>query len=308
MSDAIGDARSSLRVALLKVNPWLGENADEVARVFTLPNAVPDRHVAAARRAATLARLHAGADAWNEWATAMAALAGELAGDLAAQRLWAYLAMTDLAGAVVDPPNQELAGLIFPGASDFTAARFAQIAFFSASIFAGEACFANAAFAHGAYFEHCIFKSVTSFEGVHFGRAAEFRRAEFFGPVNLRAVCFDRDVWFRGGHFAAALDVSGANFGGEAGLGDVRYDGPTSFANVRFADNVGFDEAVFRDVVRFDGARFERNARFEQVRFEREPSFDRARFLGRAFFQGIAVPAGSARVQKTIAELKRRLG
>ena len=65
---------------------------------------------------------------------------------------------------------------------------------------------------------------------------------------------------------------------------------------------------MFKDVVRFDDARFERNARFEQARFEREPSFDRARFLGKTFFQGIAVPEGSAHFHKAIADLQRRLG
>src|SRR6202000_801154 len=98
------------------------------------------------------------------------------------------------------------------------------------------------------------------------------------------------------------------SFGGEAGLGDIYYDGPTSFAGVRFGDNAGFEAARFGNVVRFDDARFERNARFEQARFEREPSFSRARFLGKTFFQGISVPEEGARVQKAIAELRRRLG
>jgi hypothetical protein len=308
MLGAIGKAFSSPRAALLEVNPWLGADADEVARVFTLPNAVPDARVAVARRAATLARLRTGADAWNGWAATMQGLDGQLADDPAAQRLWAYLATTDFAGAAIEPSRGELAALVFPGLTDFTAARFADTASFSASIFAGEACFANAELAHGAHFEHCTFNGAARFDGVVFGRAGEFRRAEFLGPASFRAARFAKDAWFRGGYFAAALDMGGASFGGEAGLGDIRYDGPTSFANVRFGDNAGFEAAVFRDVVRFDDARFERNARFEQARFEREPTFDRARFLGRTFFQDIAVPEGSAHVQKAIAELKRRLG
>jgi len=308
MLGAIGKTSSSPRAALLKANPWLGADADEVARVFTLPSAVPGGRVAAARRAATLARLHAGVDAWNGWAATMEALAGELGQDPAAQRLWTYLATTDLAGIAVGLQAHDFAALIFPGLADFTAARFADPACFSAAIFAGEACFADAGFARGANFERCVFKGAASFAGVSFGRAGEFRRAEFLGPASFRGAHFAKDAWFRGGHFAAALDASGASFGGEAGLGDIRYDGPTSFAEARFGDNAGFEAAVFRDVVRFDDARFERNARFEQARFEREPSFDRARFLGPTFFQGIAIPEGSAHVQKAIAELRRRLG
>jgi hypothetical protein len=308
MLGAIGNAFAWARAALLKVNPWLGADAEEAARVFTLPNASPDPRVGAARRSATLVRLGASADAWNEWAIAMQALSGKVADDPAALRLWTYLATTDLAGATVEPLHSEFAGLIFPGPSDFTAARFADTAYFSASIFAGEARFANAKFARGASFERCVFKGPVSFEGVVFGRAGEFRCSEFLGPVTFRAARFERDAWFRGGRFAAALDMSGASFGGEAGLGDTYFDGPTTFAGVRFGDNAGFEAALFRNFVCFDDARFERNARFELARFEREPSFNRARFLGRTFFQGIAVPEGSAHVQKAIAELKRRLG
>jgi hypothetical protein len=308
MLGALGKPFSSPRSALLKASPWLGGDAEAVARLFALPNGTPAAKVAAARRAATVARLRRGAEAWNEWALAMQALAGQLADDAPALRLWAYLAASDLAGAPVEPSSDAFAGLIFPGAVDFAKARFADTAWFSACVFTGDAAFAGAEFSRGANFERAEFKAAANFDGATFGRAGEFRQAQFGGPARFCAVRFDKDAWFRGGQFVAALDMSGATFGGEAGLGDVRYGGPTSFTKVKFADNAGFEGAIFRDVVRFDDARFERNARFEQARFEREPSFDRARFLGRTFFQGISVPEGTTRVQKAIEELRRRLG
>src|SRR6185437_12196399 len=209
MLGAIGKAFSSPRAALLKVNPWLGADADEVVRAFALPHAAPDGRVGMARRAATFARLRAGPDAWNAWATAMQALADPLADDPAAQRLWTFLATTDFAGAALEPPGRELAALVFPGPADFTTARFADTAYFSASIFAGEARFANAELAGGANFERCIFKGAVSFDGVVFGRAGEFRRVEFLGSASFRTARFAEDAWFRGGHFAAALDMSG---------------------------------------------------------------------------------------------------
>jgi len=308
MLGALGKVFSSPRSALLKANPWLGTDAEVVARALTLPTAAPPVRVAAARRAATVTRLRLGADAWNEWAQTMLVLSDQLASEPAAQRLWAYLAATDLAGAPAEPASDAFAGLVFPGAVDFSKVRFADTAWFSASVFAGDVRFADGAFNRGANFERAEFKGAASFDGVVFGRAGEFRQAQFRGPASFRSARFDKDAWFRGADFAAALDMSGASFAGEAGLGAIRYGGPTSFAKVKFGDNAGFEAAVFTDVVRFDDARFERNARFEQARFEREPSFDRARFLGKTFFQGISVPEGGARVQKAIAELRRRLG
>jgi hypothetical protein len=308
MLGALGKVFSSPRSALLKVNPWLGADAEDVARVLTLPTAAPPAKVIAARRAATLARLRQGAEAWNEWAQTMLVLSDQLAGEPAAQRLWTFVAATELAGGPAELASDAFAGLVFPGVVDLSKVRFADTAWFSACVFAGDACFADGEFGRGANFERAEFKAAANFDGVVFGRSGEFRRTQFRGPASFRAARFAKDAWFRGGHFAAALDMSGASFGGEAGLGDIRYDGPTSFAKVKFGDNAGFEAAVFKDVARFDDARFERNARFEQARFEREPSFDRARFLGKTFFQGISVPEGGARVQKAIAELRRRLG
>jgi hypothetical protein len=120
MLGALGKVFSSPRSALLKANPWLGADADDIARVLSLPAAAPPAKVAAARRAATVARLRQGADAWNEWAQTMLVLSDQLASEPAAQRLWAYLAATELSGAPAAPASDAFAGLIFPGAIDLS--------------------------------------------------------------------------------------------------------------------------------------------------------------------------------------------
>jgi hypothetical protein len=169
MLGAIGKVFSSPRSALLKANPWLGADADEVARALTLPAADPAAKVAAARCAATAARLRAGAEAWNGWAHTMLLLCSHFASDPAALRLWAYLAATDLTDAPAEPPRDGFAGLIFPGAADFTKARFAGTAWFSACVFAGDAVFADAEFSRGANFERAEFKGGANFAGAVFG-------------------------------------------------------------------------------------------------------------------------------------------
>lgn len=296
---------SSPQTGLFKANPWLEPHAEEVTRALALPGSAPGPAVATARREAALARLRAGATAWNGWATRMHELAAPLGIDPAAQRLWSYAAATDLSGLAL---AGDFAGLLFPGTLDLTGATFAEAAWFSASICAGEARLDNAHFARGAYVERVVFNAAASFAGATFGGAAEFRQAQFRGPASFRAARFAKDAWFRGSSFETALDMSEASFGGEAGFGDIRYRGSADFSRAVFRDNAGFEAAVFEDVARFDDARFERNARFEQATFGREPSFDRARFLGKILFEGVGVPEGQSAVQRTLADLARRLG
>ena len=63
----------SLRDTLFRLNPWIKPQADEFARALALPTGIPGAKLAAARRAASLARIAAGASAWNAWAAAMQA-------------------------------------------------------------------------------------------------------------------------------------------------------------------------------------------------------------------------------------------
>jgi hypothetical protein len=305
---AIGrKAFSSPEAAVLKANPWLAAGAEDFARQFALPNNLPPTPIAGARREASLQRLRAGSAAWNEWAAAMLESARRLA-DAPLRRMWSYLAATDLAGFSSDPPLRDLAGLLFPGRLDLSAAIFSKTAWFSGSACHGEVSFQNAEFVQGAYFERAVFDGPVCFDDASFGKAAEFRQSRFHGPASFRAVQFDKDAWFRGAEFKGALDMSRASFGGEAGLGDIRYGAGADFSHVKFADNAGFEQAVFDGVARFDDARFARNARFEEARFGQEPSFDRTRFSGRAIFDGISVPEGGSPARQALADLVRRLG
>jgi hypothetical protein len=293
--------------ALLKANPWLGDDSKSLLRTFALPTAAPPRELVAARRAATLERLTCGEAVWDGWAEAMRALAVPLADEPAAQRLWEFAATTEMADAAILAVHHDLAGLTFPGAVDFSNAGFVDAAWFSAATFHGEASFRDTRFERGANFENATFHGAANFDGASFGRSGEFRQVRFLGPASFRRAEFVKDAWFRGGAFAA-LDMEGASFGGEAGLGNVRYGGPVNFSTVTFGDNAGFEAAAFEDVARFDDARFARNARFEKSQFRREPSFGRARFLGKFLFDGIEVPQGTSPVHQTIADLARRLG
>ena len=269
-------AVSSPQAAVVEANPWLETRLEDFLREFALPSSQPDTRFVVARRQASLERLRAGATVWNEWASTMQVLGARLA-EPPLQRVWSFLASTDLAGLVLDPPLYDLAGLLFPGKLDLSAGIFAETAWLSGSIFQGEVSFKSAEFAEGAYFERAVFQGPANFDGASFGKAAEFRHARFHGPASFRDVQFDKDAWFRGAEFKAALDMSRASFGGEAGLGDIRYRGPANFSNVDFRDNAGFEQAVFDGVARFDDATFTRNAWFEHARFTQEPSFDRAR-------------------------------
>jgi hypothetical protein len=298
---------SSPRDALREANPWLGDSSRDLVRAFALPNSRPPSSLEAARRAATLERLTRGAAAWSDWADVMQSLFVALSDDAAAQRLWVFAATTEFADAALLAVHHDLSGLTFPGPVDFSHAGFVNAAWFSASTFHGEANFRDTRFERGVNFESATFHASANFDGASFGRSGEFRQARFLGPASFRRAEFVKDAWFRGGSFAA-LDMEGASFGGEAGLGDVRYGGPVNFSRVTFGDNAGFEAATFEDVARFEDSRFARNARFEKSQFRREPSFARARFLGKTLFDGIEVPQDASPVHQTIADLARRLG
>ena len=90
-------AGSSLEVAILEANPWLETPAKDFLREFALPNNLPDARIAVARREASVMRLRAGASTWNEWASIMQVLGSRLT-EPPLQRMWSYLAATDLAG------------------------------------------------------------------------------------------------------------------------------------------------------------------------------------------------------------------
>jgi hypothetical protein len=301
-----GDLRA-IHAALVELNPWVraGTAVDDGPLAWPGLGVIADDELAAARRAAAVARAALGMALWNQWAAAMTALRPHAEASPAMSRIWTSLATIDFTQMTFDQ-SCDYAGFLFPGRARFAGVRFRHDAWFNAAHFADFADFSEATFEGDGYFERGRFDGPVSFFGARFKRSAQFRKTSFNGSAIFEACRFAKDAWFRGSTFAGTLSFARARFAGEAGLGDCRYGGPSDFTAMRFGDNAGFDTAHFCGPVRFDDTRFEGKAWFSQARFDAKASFDRAKFVAAIDFTDITCAEKPA-VVEAIAELERRM-
>lgn len=295
---------SAVRDALDVANPWLsaldGERANDLRADAHAPAFL------AARRQASIERLAAGLDAWNDWAFQILKLQHDLRDDPPALALVAVVSTADLAGATFDSLT-DLGSFQFPASAIFAKARFRRDVWFADAKFHGAADFSGAEFEGRAWFEFAKLSGQADFSDALFAKTAEFRNARFLGGATFARAIF-LDAWFRGAEWRGNVTFASARFAGEAGLGDCRWDGTCDFSGVEFGDNAGFDTSAFADTVTFAGARFARHARFDGTTFAEPPVFDRARFAsGPLPAEVVPAPAGSP-VHQQIGEIRRRLG
>lgn len=260
----------------------------------------------AARRAASIERLAAGIDAWNDWAFAVLKLRHDCRDDIAAQVLIDKVATADLSGVTFDDLT-DLGSFHFPAPARFAKARFRRGVWLTDAKLHGPADFAGAEFEGKVWLELAKLAGAADFTGALFARRAEVRNSRFLGAASFAGATF-LDAWFRGVEWRGDVSFAGARFAGEAGLGDGRFHGACDFSGIEFADNVGFDGAAFAGPVTFAGTRFRRRARFDGTTFAVPPVLDRARFaLAPTPADVLPRPTGSP-VHAQIDEIRRRLG
>jgi hypothetical protein len=123
--------------ALLKLNPW--------ARAQESSSIAAAKQLVRARRLATELRVTQGHQVWNRWALAMLALRSRIEHDPASLQAWHEIAIADFAGQIFRE-RCVFAEFVFPGAVDFSGARFTVDAWYNAARFTDAADFSGAVF------------------------------------------------------------------------------------------------------------------------------------------------------------------
>jgi len=261
----------------------------------------------AARRAAAVARLNAGAARWREWATAIAELSVEGSSSLL-EVMIAALTVTDFI-EVTFKKAADFAGFLFPGELHIERARFEQEAYFNACTFFGSANFHDAVFAkRGAWFENSEFDRDAVFAHTQWKGAAEFRSTAFEGVLNFADAVFEKDLWIADAVFRRLADFSRASFAEAAGFSSSIFLGRVTFTDACFEGSAGFTDTIFGSSVSFERAIFESKAWFNRCRFDDAACFNLAEFRGDADFHDVDLAPQTGADASRLSELQRRFG
>jgi uncharacterized protein YjbI with pentapeptide repeats len=166
---------------------------------------------------------------------------------------------------VVDAPDVDFNGFVFPGDANFGGATFTGTGSFGSATFTGDAYFDRVAFIRGAYFESATFIGAANFQSANFTDTAYFGRATFT----------------RGAYFHSAT------FSGDSDFGSATFTDDTNFRSVTFVGDAKFRSAVFTGETYFSGASFSSDAYFRSATFRNSVSVKEAKFRAEAQFPGV---------------------
>ena len=282
---------------LYAANPWLRENGLELPEPedFSLEHGhSTGEEFVKARRRHCFGRYVGGAEAWNRWADAMAALSQELE---AASRFQSDMRSGPVAERYISLPqaqNAETAALLAVILADFAGVQFDQPADFSEFRFPGAADFGSAAFLGAADFRSASFLDLADFRSAAFSGAAGFRSAAFSGEAGFRSAAFSSTADFRSAAFSGAADFRSTAFSDRADFAIAAFSGAADFESATFSERADFGAVTFSRSAVFQSAMFSERALFHSAAFSDLADFWSAAFsdaadFGSAAFADVAV-------------------
>ena len=146
----------------------------------------------------------------------------------------------------------------------------------------GRAAFTGASFVGRSSFSGATFRSSADFDLISSESLADFNSVQFCGDVTFAESALSE------------LDMSGAEFLGDADFSRIRCNGPARFSGAGFDGTAEFEYANFGGDTSFVDSRFARSVTMSQVSFSGAADFSRARFAEVAAFGGVRM-AGTTR-------------